>query len=77
VGDGSAVLHFAVRFYTLNPEQLKDEAARYYFFAQVRQDIKHSRCPIPCHALSVICAYAVQGLFKIRILIDSVSYFST
>ena len=63
--DGSTVLQFAVRFYSLNPEYLKEEAARcyllihtcvyssvpgltclfdrYYFFAQVRQDIKYSR----------------------------------
>ncbi|XP_062516426.1 band 4.1-like protein 5 [Corticium candelabrum] len=61
LGDKSVVLHFNVRYYTLNPDCLEEETARYYFFAQLRQDIKLGRCPLSFGVLAEICAYAVQA----------------
>lgn len=53
--------YFAVKFYVSDPCKLLEEITRYQFFLQLKQDIAHSRLPVPYDLLIQLFAYAVQS----------------
>lgn len=53
--------YFAVKFYVSDPCKLLEEITRYQFFLQLKQDISHSRLPVPNDMLTQLFAFAVQS----------------
>jgi band 4.1-like protein 5 len=57
-------LHLKVKFYSSEPNTLREELTRYQFFLQLKQDILVGRLDAPEPTLSELCALALQCKFK-------------
>lgn len=53
-------LHLKVKFYSSEPNTLREELTRYQFFLQLKQDIVTGRLEVPEPTLSELCALALQ-----------------
>ncbi|XP_046573582.1 band 4.1-like protein 5 isoform X3 [Haliotis rubra] len=52
---------FRVKFYSSEPNNLREELTRYQFFLQLKQDIFHNRLPLAEETLIELCALALQS----------------
>ncbi|XP_067648684.1 band 4.1-like protein 5 isoform X2 [Haliotis asinina] len=52
---------FRVKFYSSEPNNLREELTRYQFFLQLKQDIFHNRLPLSEETLIELCALALQS----------------
>ncbi|XP_071108657.1 band 4.1-like protein 4B isoform X3 [Haliotis cracherodii] len=52
---------FRVKFYSSEPNNLREELTRYQFFLQLKQDIFHNRLPLSEDTLIELCALALQS----------------
>ncbi|XP_041366075.1 band 4.1-like protein 5 isoform X2 [Gigantopelta aegis] len=52
---------FRVKFYSSEPNVLREELTRYQFFLQLKQDIYTGRLECPEETLVQLCAYALQS----------------
>lgn len=53
--------YFGVKFYASDPCKLTDEATRYQFFLQVKQDIQQSRLVVGLELAAQLTAYLIQS----------------
>jgi hypothetical protein len=53
-------LHLKVKFYSSEPNTLREELTRYQFFLQLKQDILTGRLECPEPILVELCALALQ-----------------
>lgn len=56
-------LHMKVKFYSSDPNNLKDEYVRYLFFLQLKQDILTGKLPCADDVAAKLCALALQSEF--------------
>lgn len=54
-------VYFGVKYYASDPCKLAEEITRYQFFLQCKQDILHSRLPVPFDLAVELFALAVQS----------------
>ena len=53
-------LHLKVKFYSSEPNTLREELTRYQFFLQLKQDILTGRLEVPEPTIYELCALALQ-----------------
>lgn len=53
-------LHLKVKFYSSEPNTLREELTRYQFFLQLKQDILTGRLEVPEPIIYELCALALQ-----------------
>ena len=71
---------FKVKFYTADPNNLKEELTRYFYFLQLKQDLRTGRLPCPLESAAVeLCTLVLQeelGDFDPQLhTVDTVSEF--
>ncbi|GAV02575.1 hypothetical protein RvY_13119-2 [Ramazzottius varieornatus] len=54
-------LHFRVKLFPPNPQNIREELTRYYFFLQIKQDIQTGRLPCPFDVAVELAAYILQS----------------
>ncbi|XP_068716185.1 uncharacterized protein [Montipora foliosa] len=54
-------LHFRVRFYAAEPQDLSEELTRYHFFLQIKQDISKGKLEVPLKIGVDLTAYSLQS----------------
>ncbi|KAG5673990.1 hypothetical protein PVAND_003986 [Polypedilum vanderplanki] len=54
-------LHLKVKFYSSEPNTLREELTRYQFFLQLKQDILTGRLEVPAPTIYELCALALQS----------------
>lgn len=60
-GVDPVTFYFGVKFYASDPCKLMDEATRYQFFLQVKQDIQQSRLVVTTELAAQLTAYLIQS----------------
>lgn len=56
-------LHLKVKFYSSEPNTLREELTRYQFFLQLKQDIITGRLEVPEPTIYELCALSLQCKF--------------
>ena len=56
-------LRLRVKFYSSDPDEIKDEYIRYMFFLQLKDDILTGKLPCPTDKAAVLAALALQSEF--------------
>lgn len=64
-------LHLKVKFYSSEPNTLREELTRYQFFLQLKQDIVTGRLEVPEPTIFELCALSLQCKWLIFLEIDS------
>lgn len=54
-------LHFRVRFYAAEPQDLTEELTRYHFFLQIKQDISRAKLEVPLKVGVDLTGYSLQS----------------
>ncbi|KAL9965994.1 hypothetical protein ACROYT_G023999 [Oculina patagonica] len=54
-------LHFRVRFYAAEPQDLTEELTRYHFFLQIKQDISKGKLEVPLKIGVDLTGYSLQS----------------
>lgn len=54
-------LHFRVRFYAAEPQDLTEELTRYHFFLQIKQDISKGKLQVPLKIGVDLTGYSLQS----------------
>ncbi|KAK3732825.1 hypothetical protein QZH41_017725 [Actinostola sp. cb2023] len=54
-------LHFRVKFYAADPQDLGEELTRYHFFLQLKQDIARNKLEVPQKMAIDLVAYSLQS----------------
>lgn len=54
-------LHFRVRFYAAEPQDLTEELTRYHFFLQIKQDISRGKLEVPLKVGVDLTGYSLQS----------------
>ncbi|KAJ7369786.1 hypothetical protein OS493_036429 [Desmophyllum pertusum] len=54
-------LHFRVRFYAAEPQDLTEELTRYHFFLQIKQDISRGKLEVPLKIGVDLTGYSLQS----------------
>uniref|UniRef100_H3B2H9 Erythrocyte membrane protein band 4.1 like 5 n=1 Tax=Latimeria chalumnae TaxID=7897 RepID=H3B2H9_LATCH len=67
-------LHLRVKFYSSEPNNLRDELTRYLFVLQLKQDILSGKLECPFDTLVYLGAYALQGAQIIPGLLNQILF---
>lgn len=60
-GKNNVTMHFAVKFYTIEPSKLEDELTRYLFALQVKKDLADGSLICSENVTAMLCAFTVQA----------------